>query len=214
MSTRGDRTPPRPSRRRPRGAPTPTRHGRLPASSWLPFGPAEATDQPQWMSITLARRCRQFPRSAVVVKTPATPMADASRQADARLGDGRLACERSTRQELSTPAAHIGYAGRTHSASSIHLASPAHRASSSASIAWSPPAISMIFVRLAAPVISVTAPRRTPKACATAAVPPRSPCPRTARAGTRTTSASWCRPPTLAWKAPGRTRMVTLTPAV
>jgi hypothetical protein len=26
----------------------------VPASSWLPFGAAEATDQPQWMSITLA----------------------------------------------------------------------------------------------------------------------------------------------------------------
>jgi hypothetical protein len=26
----------------------------VPASSWLPFGAAEATDQPRWMSITLA----------------------------------------------------------------------------------------------------------------------------------------------------------------
>ena len=73
------RTPPRPSRRRPRGAPMPTRHGRLPGSSWLPFGAAEATDQPQWMSITLAHprpSLRAIPRGwAVIVRMFATPMA-------------------------------------------------------------------------------------------------------------------------------------------
>ena len=49
------RTPPRPSRRRPRGAPARQRDtgARL---AWLPFGAAEATDLPTWMSIAPARR--------------------------------------------------------------------------------------------------------------------------------------------------------------
>jgi hypothetical protein len=51
MSTHADRTLPSPSRGpTTRGFSAPTRHGKLPASPWLPFGAAEATDQPWWMS--------------------------------------------------------------------------------------------------------------------------------------------------------------------
>jgi hypothetical protein len=63
MSTRGDRTPPRPSRRRPRGAPTPTRHGRCPprlgCRSALPRLRTNLAGC-QLPSPALARRCMQF----------------------------------------------------------------------------------------------------------------------------------------------------------
>ncbi len=171
MSTRGDRTPPRPSRRRPRGAPTPTRHGRCPprlgCRSALPRLRTKLSGcQLPWP--TLAHRCVRFPRPAGC-------------GSDARA---------------------------------------AHRASSSASNSWSPPAIGMILVRLTVPVISVTAPRRTPKACANSeGLRSGRQCGlrRLALHRPRRHPYDECIVVSAAHpglQAPGRTRMVTLTPTV
>jgi hypothetical protein len=72
----------------------------------------------------------------------------------------------------------------------------------------SPAATSTILVRLKAPVTSVTAPRRTPNAVATAASAASVALPSTARALTRTTRTSACPPPTPGRDEPGRTRIV------
>lgn len=69
----------------------------------------------------------------------------------------------------------------------------------------------MIFVRLAAPVTSVTSRRRTPKAAATAVSVAAVAFPSTARALTRTTSAPSCSPPTPGRADPGRTRIIIRT---
>ena len=86
-----------------------------------------------------------------------------------------------------------------------------HCSSSLSRTAGSAPATSSIFVRLAFPVTSVTAWRRTPNAEATAARAAAVAWPSTARARTRTTSAPSCSPPTPGWAAPGLTRMVIRT---
>jgi hypothetical protein len=86
-----------------------------------------------------------------------------------------------------------------------------HCASSLWRTAGSAPATSIIFVRLALPVTSVTDWPWTPNAVATAARAVAVAWPSTARALTRTTRAPSCSPPTPGWLAPGRTRMVIRT---
>jgi hypothetical protein len=87
-------------------------------------------------------------------------------------------------------------------------------ASSRETTAGSAPAMSTILVRLDASATSVTAPRGTPNAAASAdraalvALPP------TARALTRTTSAPACSPPAPGCAEPGRTRMASRATSV
>jgi hypothetical protein len=84
-------------------------------------------------------------------------------------------------------------------------------ASRSARMPGSPSATSTILVRPDAPATSVTAPRRTPNAAATAASAASVALPSTARARTRTIRAPHCPPPTPGRAEPGRTRIVIRT---
>ncbi len=74
-----------------------------------------------------------------------------------------------------------------------------------------PPVTSTTLVRPDAPATSVTAPRRTPNAAATAASAASVALPSTARALTRTIRAPACPPPTPGRAEPGRTRIVIRT---
>jgi hypothetical protein len=137
----------------------------VPASSWLPFGAAEATDQARWMSIALAyprRRCVQFRKAA-------------------RLWFGRLGC--SSGEQLSQ---HVLV-----TTCNLDDLRPARRARDSAS----PRPVDSESLRNCRQCglcrLALHCPRRHPyDECIS------------------------CRPPTLVCKAPGRTRMVILTPTV
>ncbi len=84
-------------------------------------------------------------------------------------------------------------------------------ASRSARMRGSPSATSTTLVRPDAPATSVTAPRRTPNAAATAASAASVALPSTARALTRTIRAPACPPPTPGRAEPGRTQIVIRT---
>jgi hypothetical protein len=88
---------------------------------------------------------------------------------------------------------------------------PSGLASRSVRRPGSPSATSTILVRPDAPATSVTAPRRTPNAAATAASAASVALPSTARALTRTIRAPACPPPTPGRAEPGRTRIVIRT---
>jgi hypothetical protein len=88
---------------------------------------------------------------------------------------------------------------------------PSGLVSRSARMPGSPSATSTILVRPDAPATSVTAPRRTPNAAATAASAASVALPSTALALTRTIRAPACPPPTAGRAEPGRTRMVIRT---